>query len=235
MVSSSWILLILALATVVSGHSTIYPHVRQQRIKNGVNVLPSSPPGILSYHVHLTYTVFHAPVVAQALAIRDQAREAFKDYLGPDCPGRYDYGYLCMISDHDFENTTLEGGPFVSGEWSIFVPVGFHSLVVPWMLQNRGPFSIVVHTNTGFEYEDHSLWAMWAGQPWPLDMTIFEQGNQTNEFGQTPGDSDNPLCLAKGVVCGDSTFGVSTLCCENLACSSAEQNSVSGDQVYRCT
>ena len=42
---------------------------------------------------------------------------------------------------------------------------------------------MLLHPNTGYEYEDHSIWAMWAGQPWPLDMSIFEQETQTNEFG----------------------------------------------------
>jgi hypothetical protein len=42
---------------------------------------------------------------------------------------------------------------------------------------------MLLHPNTGYEYEDHSIWAMWAGEPWPLDMSIFEQGTQTNEFG----------------------------------------------------
>lgn len=46
-----------------------------------------------------------------------------------------------------------------------------------------GNLSMLVHPNTGYEYEDHSIWAMWAGDPWPLDMSIFEQGTQTNEFG----------------------------------------------------
>lgn len=36
----------------------------------------------------------------QALDLRQRTRDQFKNYLGPDCPGRYDYGYLCMISDH---------------------------------------------------------------------------------------------------------------------------------------
>jgi hypothetical protein len=93
------------------------------------------------------------------LTLRQRTRQQFQNYLGPDCPGRYDYGYLCMIDDHDIgnyriflqhflcinisfilrlENTTLNGGPFVSGEWSIFVPVGYYPLITPWLVQNRG-------------------------------------------------------------------------------------------------
>lgn len=37
----------------------------------------------------------------EALKLRQRTRTQFQDYLGPDCPGRYDYGYLCMINDHD--------------------------------------------------------------------------------------------------------------------------------------
>ncbi len=98
------------------------------------------------------------------------------------------------------ENTTLIGGPFVSGEWSIFVPLGYYPLITPWLLQNRGNslilqfkkifqsihlgnLSMLVHPNTGYEYEDHSIWAMWAGDVWPLDMSIFDKETQTNEFG----------------------------------------------------
>lgn len=97
-------------------------------------------------------------VVQEALTLRKFTRDQFSSYLGPDCPGRYDYGYLCMIVDHDIgelsisvtrliiiiyvisrsENTTLIGGPFVSGEWSIFVPLGYYPLITPWLLQNRG-------------------------------------------------------------------------------------------------
>jgi aromatic ring-cleaving dioxygenase len=48
--------------------------------------------------------------------------------------------------------------------------------VVPWFTQmytsvNTG--SLLVHTNTGCEYEDHSIWALWGGTAWPLDMDIF--------------------------------------------------------------
>ena len=42
---------------------------------------------------------------------------------------------------------------------------------------------MLLHPNSGYEYEDHSIWAMWAGEQWPLDMSIFEKETQTNEFG----------------------------------------------------
>jgi len=232
----SLLLYVLAVMMMVEGHPTMYPH-RAHEASKGSWRQGGVPPGVISYHVHLTYTVFNPDSIKRAMVLREAARAAFKPFLGPDCDGRYDYGYLCMIADHNF-NTTLTGGPFVSGEWSIFIPVPYYNLVVPWMFQNRGNFSIVVHPNTGFEYEDHSIWAMWAGQVWALDMTIFDQGQQTNEFGHHRGDSDNPVCLTKGGVCGDSLFGIGpeTLCCYGLACSPAESVSPlkGAEVVYRC-
>jgi len=232
-------LLVVLVVQLCAGHPTYYPHraATKKQTRSGSTVLPSPPPPIISYHVHVTYTVFNPDVITRAMALRQVAHDAFQPFLGPDCDGRYDYGYLCFIIDHDF-NTTLIGGPFVSGEWSIFVPVHYHGLVVPWMMQNRGEFSIIVHPNTGYEYEDHSIWSMWAGQVWPLDMTIFEQGNQTNEFGHYPGDSDNPVCLDKGGVCGDSFFGLgpNVYCCGGLACNPAESfGLLQQDQIYRCS
>ncbi|CAF1091782.1 unnamed protein product [Adineta ricciae] len=221
----------------LDAHPTLYPHIRMTRTK-GIRerALPNPPPGIISYHIHVTYTLFNPPVVKEALALRDRTRAQFQNYLGPDCKGRYDYGYLCMINDHDIQNTTLIGGPFVSGEWSIFVPLGYYPLITPWLVQNRGNLSVLLHPNTGYEYEDHSIWAMWAGQPWPLDMSIFEQETQTNEFGHHPGDSDNPVCLLKGAVCGDDQFSPLALCCYELACKSAEiiANGASNFTIHRC-
>lgn len=224
--------ILLFVAVLISAHPTLYPHLQQAN-----RTAFDKPPPILSFHIHIAYTVFHQEVIDEAMALREKTREAFQTYLGPDCDGRYDYGYLCMISDHDF-NTTLEGGPFVSGEWSMFVPIPYYQLVVPWMFQNRGDFSLIVHPNSGYEYEDHTIWAMWAGQPWPLDLTIFEQGTQTNEFGQYRGNEGNPVCLNEGAVCGDSTFGPSTICCFDLSCMEAEivsQVDSNDLTVYRCT
>jgi len=61
----------------------------------------------------------------------------------------------------------------LAGEWSVFVPVDYYQLVVPFMTQQYGDehtsqLALLVHTNTGCEYEDHSKWALWAGQKWQV-------------------------------------------------------------------
>ena len=114
----------------------------------------------------------------------------------------------------------------------MFVPVPHYALVVPWFMQHRGQFSVLIHPNTGFEYEDHSIWASWIGQPIPLDLSIFTQGEQTNEFGRWRGDDGNPTCMGQGAVCGGASAGFNSsttiLCCESIACEPVS------DGVSRC-
>lgn len=178
----------------------------------------ASAPPVLSYHVHIVYDLYDDTQVQEAMALRESAREVFAPLLGTDCDGRYDNGRLCMIDDHEF-NTTLAGGPFPSGEWSLFTPVSYLSQVYPWFMQHHRSLSFLLHPNTGCEYEDHSIWAAWLGQPWPLNMGIFTEGQQTNEFNATRGDTGNPVCLPQHAVCGSkSQGGPQGACCQKLTC-----------------
>jgi len=224
---------LLCLFTPSLSHPTKYPHVEKNKAELRKKfVKDSSPPPVLSWHTHITYFLTNPDSINGALALRDEAAEYFAQYLGPECDGRYDYGYLCIINDHNFENETLEGGPFPVGEWSIFVPVPYYSLVVPWMIQHRGDFSLIVHPNTGFEYEDHSIWASWTGLAQPLDMSIFTESTQTNEQGEWRGDAGNPTCMMESTVCGnnDPAYNATTtvLCCEGLSCACGD------DLLCRC-
>ena len=153
----------------------------------------------------------------RALALRDRTIEHFKPLLGTDCNGRYDEGRFCMIVDHNFTDP-MSFGPFPTGEWSMFVPVSYYAQVMPWLVQNRGEFSYLIHPNTGCEYEDHDSWALWAGMKWPLNMAIFTQYTQTEEFHAVRGDSGNPICLAANDVCGSAAEGPNGACCAGLAC-----------------
>lgn len=126
-----------------------------------------------------------------------------------------------MIYDHELDTTI---GPFAVGEWSMFVPVHYYNRVVPWYLQHRGEFSVLVHPNTGCEYEDHSDWAQWTGDKWNMDMSIFTPNTQTESFNQTLGTPENPACLAnEGDMCaaGDASslgFAPQVVCCAGMSC-----------------
>jgi len=205
----------LAVISAAWAHSAIYPPQILAK-----NALKKNNPDILSWHIHVVYNVYDRVAVKSALALRDVSINQFKSYLGADCYDRYDFARLCMIIDHNLTDPSDGGfGPFPSGEWSMFVPLGYYDVVVPWFLQNHGEFSLLVHPNTGFEYEDHSSWALWAGDRWPLNFHIFEKGKQTNEFGHSRGDSGNPVCLPKGALCGrKADLGPLAICCFGSAC-----------------
>lgn len=105
----------------------------------------------------------------------------------------------------------------------MFVPVPYYTAIIPWFVSHRGEFTLLVHPNTGCEYEDHSIWAQWSGAPWNMDMSIFTPWTQTESFGQSIGTANNPSCLAAGGVCafGDSSapgYGPQVLCCAGSAC-----------------
>ena len=130
----------------------------------------SHNPAVLSYHMHILYDVLDKSQVAAALSFREDARKQFEGLTGPDAQCaldhdtcRYDQGRLAFIDDHALDNITADaGGPFVSGEWSMFVPVPYFGTITAWFMQHysdRHPaFSLLMHGNTGCEYEDHTKW-----------------------------------------------------------------------------
>ena len=201
--------------------------------KHAAEVDCKNHPTFMSWHVHITYMLTNPAQIEAAAILRSKALEEFSDLLGPDpkCQGteedpsgRYDNGRLCAIYDHSL-NTTL--GPFPVGEWSFFVPVHYYNRLVPWFTQNRENFTLLVHPNTGCEYEDHSIWAHWTGPAWNLDMSIFTPWTQTESFGQYLGSPENPVCLRKGGICADArlreeyskeAFAPQVVCCAGLAC-----------------
>ena len=92
-------------------------------------------------------------------------------------------------------------------------------VVIPWLSQNRGEFSFLIHPNTGCAHEDHTKWAFWVGEKWNLDTSIFKEGVKTNEEGHYAGDVGNPTCLSRGISCGSPDFfGPAMACCEGTIC-----------------
>ena len=86
----------------------------------------------------------------------------------------------------------------------MFVPVSHVNNVLMWFASHYTQVpsaSLLLHPNTGYEYEDHSVWAMWAGGAQQLNMSIFEQNTKTNEFDEKPGSPSNPTCVGDGGRC----------------------------------
>lgn len=45
--------------------------------------------------------------------------------------------------------------------------------VIPWLDNNRGELTVLVHALTGNDLEDHTKHASWLGDPVPLKLSIF--------------------------------------------------------------
>jgi aromatic ring-cleaving dioxygenase len=45
--------------------------------------------------------------------------------------------------------------------------------IVPWLMLNRGGLSILVHPETGDDYQDHAFNALWLGDKLTLRLDIF--------------------------------------------------------------
>lgn len=171
----------LALAAISAAQ--VMAHGAGLNLRTASNEVPYPPPAAISYHLHIVFNLDDPTSLPAALALRDEARAHFADLLGEDCDGRYDNARLCLIYDHDVSKAVF--GPFFSGEWSIFVPVAYVNTVLFWFTQRYMDVptaSVLLHPNTGYEYEDHSEWALWGGGAQAINMAIFEQGVMTNEF-----------------------------------------------------
>jgi hypothetical protein len=81
-------------------------------------------------------------------------------------------------------------------------------------------------------YEDHSIWAQWSGQAWPLNLApdvIGYPDEKTNEHDHFPGDEANPVCVPDGGVCGTLETGPSAVCCPSFTCEASRT-----DSTFRC-
>ena len=141
-------------------HSTIYPGV--ERNETCYNPEPAK---IYSWHYHVLYWQTNEEHSKGAYVIRDKFIAEFKDKLGPDCTDLFHQDHLCM-----FEPERQPDGPFLTAQWAVFIPNENFAEVVPWILQHRGNYDVLVHPNSGCELEDHSWWAMWGGKPWDINL-----------------------------------------------------------------
>ncbi len=80
------------------------------------------------------------------MALREKFINSFESYLGPNCSSLYHNDYMCMF------DVEPPGSPFVTGNWGVyFLPEQF-SMVVPWIMQNRKEFDVLVHPNRYLKY-----------------------------------------------------------------------------------
>lgn len=106
---------------------------------------------IQGFHAHVYFTPQTKPVAA---GLRERIGALFAVTLG-----RW----------HD-----APVGPHSQPMYQIaFAPEEFAGLV-PWLMLNREGLSILVHPETGNDYEDHAASSLWLGPPLPLNLDILK-------------------------------------------------------------
>jgi len=136
------------------------------------NMTCADLPPFQSYHIHVLFWQNNKESTTGALALRERFMSEFglsdsqscdDDHLGQPT-------YLCMFY---FNYPYVSGTPFLTSDWSAFVPVSYFAVTVPWIMSNRGPYDVLVHPNSGCEVSDHRDWPLWGGNKWELDLSIM--------------------------------------------------------------
>lgn len=104
------------------------------------------------YHAHV---YFDGNSVEQAAALCQQAGELFGVKVGrvhqkPIGP------HPCRSCQLTFDKTHFDQ-------------------LIPWLENNRGDFTVLVHGLTGNDREDHTDHASWLGDPVPLNLLTFAE------------------------------------------------------------
>ena len=126
----------------------------------------------MSYHIHVLFWPNSPPHVKLAMDFQ----RAFYDKFNLNSTN-------CTMTAGDpsphtkdicpFLTTWGPRGPFLTAEFSFFIPLAHYEKTVAFSTQNRGVLDILVHPNSGCEVEDHTDWALWSGKPWEVNTSIF--------------------------------------------------------------
>ena len=110
------------------------------------------PGKITAYHAHVYYA--DAEGRAKAALLRERLAAAFPDAL----LGRW----------HD-----RPVGPHVRSMYQVAFDAALMPAILPFLLLNRQGLTILVHPETGNDYDDHVHHAAWLGEMLPLNAHVL--------------------------------------------------------------
>jgi len=116
--------------------------------------MPQRPQNIhAAYHAHI---YFGPETVAQATALREEAGRLFNVQLGRV--------HEKLVGPHPQWSCQLA---FDSAEFD---------KIIPWLDEHRGSLDVFVHGVSGDDLADHTKYAYWLGNEWPLNLEMFRRG-----------------------------------------------------------
>jgi DOPA 4,5-dioxygenase len=112
----------------------------------------TSNPPIKAYHAHVYY---EPSTKGRAAELREEVARRFPDFR----LGRW----------HD-----VPVGPHTRAMYQIlFEPEGLKDFL-PWLMLNRQGLAVLVHPETGNDYQDHAEHALWLGEMLRLKLDVLE-------------------------------------------------------------
>ena len=108
-----------------------------------IHTRPSGSGNIRSYHAHIYFR--DADERTRALQLRNEIGERFLVQLG-------------RVHEQPI-------GPHSVAMYQVAFAREVFGSLVPWLMLNRTPLSVLVHPNTGRARDDHMIHALWLGQP----------------------------------------------------------------------
>jgi DOPA 4,5-dioxygenase len=114
--------------------------------------MPRRPQNIhKAYHAHV---YFGPDTVGQARALCEEAGRLFKTQVGRV--------HEKLVGPHPQWSCQLA---FSAAEFD---------RIVPWIDLHRGALDVFVHGVTGDDLADHTDYAYWLGNEWPLNLAMFQ-------------------------------------------------------------
>ncbi|KAJ1409951.1 DOPA-like domain-containing protein [Ochromonadaceae sp. CCMP2298] len=166
------VVLLLCWAALVSAHE--HPGLLQRLQLSSKDEIDCTPEGVQfqSYHVHVLFWQNNRNSTAAALKLQGQFMEAFGLGLADKCQ----FSPSATMPDADmcyFQTDFEPAGPFVTAQYSFFVPTAQYEIAVGWMLRRRGTLDVLVHPNSGCGLQDHLQYSSWGGRVWEIDPAPF--------------------------------------------------------------
>jgi aromatic ring-cleaving dioxygenase len=97
-----------------------------------------------------------------------------------DAASRDDAAKLRDALEHSFEVEMGRWrdepvGPHPQSMYQVKFGVGEFARIVPWLMLNRSGLSILVHPETGDDYQDHAENALWLGDKLKLRLEVLRR------------------------------------------------------------